>query len=499
MSIFVSVKRLFKHSAVYGMGHILNRLIIFLLIPLYTNIFAQAALGVYTLVFSYVAILTIIYSYGLDTAFFRFYILDDTQQGRNKVFSTAFISIILTSAVFSLVIYLFRQPISENVYVFSQEIQQLDINLTFLVALSAGILFFDSVLLMPFLILRAEEKPLSFIFFKFLNVVINFVCNIVLIVWLNMGIEGIFIANLVSSSLTFLLMLPIMLRHFRFTFSWPTFRELFAFGIPYLPSTLSVNLMDTIDKIILEKMDSVQTVGLYGPNAKLGMFMALFITAFRFAWHPFFLATSKQENAKAIFQKVFTYVLLACSVVFLFFSLFIDDIVRLQIGSYSLLGREYWEGTVVVPIIFLAYIFYAAYLNFIIGIYLEKKTKYLPLITGAGILGNVIALVTLIPLFGYVGAAWARVVAYMIMATALYFVGQRLYPVQEEWGRIIKMVLVVSVLFFIGRSNYFMSSILAKALVFLSYPVFLWIVRFFEKNELSTLRQILRFPRRDRA
>ena len=129
MSIFVSVKRLFKHSAVYGMGHILNRLIIFLLIPLYTNIFAQAALGVYTLVFSYVAILTIIYSYGLDTAFFRFYILDDTQQGRNKVFSTAFISIILTSALFSLVIYLFKQPISENVYVFSQEIQQLDINL----------------------------------------------------------------------------------------------------------------------------------------------------------------------------------------------------------------------------------------------------------------------------------------------------------------------------------------------------------------------------------
>lgn len=497
MSIFASVKRLFQHSAVYGMGHILNRLITFLLIPLYTNTFPQDQLGVYTLVFSYIAILTIIYSYGLDTAFFRFYILDDTPQGRNRVFSTSFITIILTSALFSLAIYLFRQPVA--VHMFSSDIQNLPVNLPFLVTLSAGILFFDSLMLMPFLILRAEEKPFQFIFFKFLNVVINFVCNIVLIIGLDMGIEGIFIANLISSSATFFLMLPIVLKHFHVSFSWPTFKELFAFGIPYLPSTLSVNLMDTIDKIILEKLDSVETVGLYGPNAKLGMFMALFITAFRFAWHPFFLATSKQENAKQVFQKVFTYVLFACSVVFLFFSLFINDIVRIQIGDFNLLGRDYWEGTIVVPIIFLAYIFYAAYLNFIIGIYLEKKTKYLPLITGAGILGNVIALVTLIPLFGYVGAAWARVVAYMIMATALYIVGQRLYPVQEEWGRIFKMVLVVAALFFVGRSDYFMSRILAKSVIFLFYPVLLWLVRFYEKNELSTLKQMLRNPRRGSA
>jgi len=385
MSITASVKKLFQHSAVYGMGHILNRLITFLLIPLYTNTFAREELGVYTLVFSYIAILTIIYSYGMDTAFFRFYILDDTPKGRDRIFSTAFITIILTSLAFSWAIYFFRVPIAADI--FSVDVQKLSVNLPLMVSMGAGILFFDSLVLMPFLILRAEEKPLPFILFKFLNVVINFVCNIVLLVWMKMGVEGIFIANLISSALTFLLMLPVALGHFKFAFHWPTFKELFAFGIPYLPSTLSVNLMDTIDKIILERLDSVSIVGLYGPNAKLGMFMALFITAFRFAWHPFFLSTSKQENAKEIFTKVFTYVLLACSFVFVFFSLFIDDIVRLRFGHFSLLGEEFWEGTVVVPIIFLAYIFYAAYLNFIIGIYLEKKTKYLPFITGAGIVG----------------------------------------------------------------------------------------------------------------
>jgi len=490
MSITASVKKLFQHSAVYGMGHILSRLITFLLIPLYTNTFARPDLGVYTLVFSYIAILTIIYSYGLDTAFFRFYILDDTSKGRDRIFSTAFITIIITSILFSLSIYVFRTSIAAEL--FSADIRQLGLNLPLMVGLSAGILLFDSLVLMPFLILRAEEKPLPFILFKFLNVVINFACNIVLLVWMKKGVEGIFVANLISSALTFLLMLPIALGHFKFAFHWPTFKELFAFGIPYLPSTLSVNLMDTIDKIVLERLDSVSVVGLYGPNAKLGMFMALFITAFRFAWHPFFLSTSKQENAKAIFTKVFTYVLLACSFVFLFFSLFINDIVRLRFGHFSLLGEEFWEGTVVVPIIFLAYIFYAAYLNFIIGIYLEKKTKYLPLITGAGIIGNVIGLYALIPTFGIVGAAWARVFAYIIMATALYLVGQKLYPIRYEWGRLLHMASIVAVLFFVGRSVFFMPSIPGKALLFLAYPVLLWLTHFFEKSELVAAVRLLR-------
>ncbi len=493
MSVFAGVKRLFKHSMVYGIGHILNRTIIFLLIPLYTNTFPQDILGVYTLIFSYIAILTIIYSYGLDTAFFRFYILDDEKPSRDRIFSTAFITIFVTSLLFSLLIHFFRGAVADRI--FSADIHALGLVLHSLITWSVAILFFDSLTLMPFLILRAEEKPGLFILFKFLNVALNFACNTVLIANLKMGIEGIFIANFIASAATMILMLPICLRHFRFTFSWPTLKDLFAFGLPYLPSTLSVNLMDTVDKIILEKLGSVEIVGLYGPSAKLGMFMALFITAFRFAWHPFFLSTVKQDNAKEIFQKVFTYLMFACSLVFLFFSLFIDDIVRLRVGGYSLLGKEYWPGTVVVPIIFLAYIAYAAYLNFIIGIYLEKKTGYLPFITGVGIVVNIIALYTLIPLLGFVGAAWARVLAYTAMAAALYVVSQRLYRVNYEWLRLVKMGVVTAACFFLGKSSFFAAHLPAKAALFLAYPLLLQITRFYQKNELLTLRSILRNPR----
>jgi len=490
MSIFNSVKRLFKHSAVYGLGHIFNRLIVFLLLPLHTNIFREGEMGVTGVAFAYLAIFTIIYTYGLDTAFFRFYILEDSHEGKKRILSTAFLTILGTSIFFTTILYFCAEPISH--ILFDTATQALPINLSYLIRIACGILFFDALTFMPFLALRAEEKPGLFIFYKFLNVLINVIFNAIYILGLKSGIEGIFLANFWASLLTFLLQIPLIVKRFTFTYSKITLKELLAFGLPYLPSTLSVSLMDTVDRVFLERLSGVEAVGIYSQGAKLGMFMALFVTAFRFAWHPYFLATSKQENAKDIFQKVFTYVLLACFTVFIVLTLFIDDIVKIQIGGFTILGKDFWGATIVVPAIFLAYIFYAAYLNFIIGIYLYKKTKYLPFITVAGMLGNLIANYTLIPVWGIMGAAWARVIAYFIMAVMLYIITQRLYPNKYEWTRLLKLVVIVGVIYFIGIQNFVHHNIIFKAMLCFIFPFILYISGFFEKAELLKIKQLLK-------
>src|SRR4030067_2501918 len=173
-----------------------------------------------------------------------------------------------------------------------------------LIRLASGILFFDSLAFLPFLILRAEERPVPFAIFKIINVFINVAGNIVLLGFLKFGISGIFVANLIASSLTFVIMIPVCIKRIGFVFSFAKLRELFAFGIPYLPSTLAVVIMDTIDRPLLEQLADLEAAGLYNAGGKLGMFMALFVSAYRFAWHPFFLSTSKQENAKDIFSKI---------------------------------------------------------------------------------------------------------------------------------------------------------------------------------------------------
>ncbi len=488
MSIFVSVKRLFKHSAIYGMGHIFNRLIVFLLLPLHTNIFREGEMGVVGVVFAYLAIFTIVYTYGLDTAFFRFYILEDSEEGKKRILSTAFLTILATSIFFTAVLYFAAEPVSR--IIFDPETRALSIDLPYLIRLVSIILFFDALTFMPFLALRAEERSVLFIFYKFINVIINVAFNAIYILVLKSGIEGIFLANLWASLLTFLLQLPLIFKRFSFTYSGVTLKELLAFGLPYLPSTLSVSLMDTIDRVFLERLSGVEAVGIYSQGAKLGMFMALFVTAFRFAWHPYFLATSKQENAKDIFQKIFTYVLLACFTVYIVLTLFINDIVKINIGGFTILGKNFWDATVVVPVIFLAYIFYAAYVNFIIGIYLYKKTKYLPFITVTGMLVNLITNYTLIPVWGIMGAAWARVFAYIVMASILYIISQKLYPVKYEWTRLLKLAVIVALVYFTGTREFASHNIPLKFVLCLIFPFMLYLSGFFEKQELSKMRQI---------
>ncbi len=489
MSIFNSVKRLFKHSAVYGMGHILNRMIVFFLLPLHTNIFNEAEMGVAGVMFSWLAIFTVVYTYGLDTAFFRFYILEDSPEGKKRVLSTAFLTIFGTSVLITCVFYLLSNPLAAML--FDSETQALPINLPYLIKLLCAILFFDALTFMPFLAMRAEEKSVLFIFFKFLNVIITVAFNALYILVLKSGVEGIFLANLWASLLTFVLLLPIIVKRFSLTFSRATLKELLWFGLPYLPSTLSVSILDTIDRVFLERLAGVEQVGIYSQGAKLGMFMALFVTAFRFAWHPYFLSTCKQDDAKIIFSKVFTYVMLACFSVFIVLCLFIDNIVRFKIGSFSMLGPDFWSATVVVPPIFLAYIFYAAYVNFIIGIYLFKKTKYLPLITLAGLAGNLVALYILIPISGILGAAIARVVAYAIMAVYLYIITNKLYPVKYEWGRVLKMAGIVAIIFLCGLHPLAREHILVKFILCLAFPVILYFTGFFDRAELHKIKQIV--------
>ncbi|MBN1541833.1 oligosaccharide flippase family protein [candidate division KSB1 bacterium] len=496
MSVFYSIKKLLQHSAVYGIGHIVTRSINFLLLPLYTNVFPREEFGVVGILFTYIAILTIIYTYGLDAAFFRFYILEEEGGDRKEIFSTAFYTILFSSILFTTGLIVASEPLAR--LLFSTESLQLGIPIPRLIVMSAGILFFDALSFLPFLILRAEQRPIPFVILKFLNVLFNVGGNILFLVILKRGVQGVFFANLCASGLTFLLMLPLIFRHAGAVFSRPLLHDLFQFALPYIPSTLAVVIMDTIDRPLVERLVGLEASGLYNAGVKLGMFMSLFVAAFRFAWHPFFLATSKQENARQVFSRVFTYVILACLGVFLLLSIFLNDLARLSIGGFSLIGRDYWDGLSIVPVVLLAYVFYAAYLNFLIGVYLYKKTKYLPPITLAGMVGNLAANFTLIPLLGIIGAAWARLIAYLIMAISLYRVQCKLYPVDYEWGRLIKLVVVVAVAFFAGQLQAVQSHAVLKIGVVLGAALFLVLIGFFEKSELQrfkTLRLRIRRPK----
>ena len=480
-----SIKRLTKHSAVYGVGHIVSRFIGFLLLPIHTNIFLPEQYRTPALLFSSLAILNVIFSYGMDVAFLRFFILADSKDEKHRIFSTAFLMILGTGVCFAGFMILNPTPFSRLIFRSGEYV--------LLIRLAGGILLADALCLLPFLILRAEERSARFILIKTLNIVFNFGLNILFVVVLKKDIAWIFVANLMASVFTLMVLLPIIFRWLRGRFSKAVLADLFRFGLPYVPSTLAVILMDQIGRFFLDRMVGEEATGVFSAGYKLGMFMALVVAAFRFAWHPYFLSTAREQpdDAPRIFARILTYFLLATGFVFLVLSFFIEEIVGFRVAGFGLVGEEYGIGAQIVPVVMMAYIAYGVYTHFIVGIYLKKKTIVLPLITGVGALVSIAGNFLLVPFLGIMGAAWAAFFAYAAMAAALFFVSRRLYPIPYEWFRILKLIFLFAAAYAAGSV---LSAIWIQVAILFVFPVLLWLLRFFNEEERAFIRQRIITP-----
>jgi O-antigen/teichoic acid export membrane protein len=312
-----------------------------------------------------------------------------------------------------------------------------------IVIYAAFILFFDALALVPFAYLRLNNKAKVFASIKIVNILVNVGLNLVLILVFKFGLVAVFISNLAASLITLLLLMPVILKNISFTFNSELFRELRKFSLPYLPAGLAAIIVQVIDKPIMQYLTDVKTVGIYSANYKLGIFMMLIVSMFEYAWRPFFLNNAKDPGAKPLFAKVLTIFVGAASIMFIVLTFFIDNIVEIPLPYKGhIIGEKYWQGLIIVPTVLFSYIFLGIYTNLMAGIYIEKKTRYLPLISGLGAVLNIIVCFALIPVMGIMGGAIATLVSYISMAVYIYYIAQKFYPIQYELGKIASMLFI---------------------------------------------------------
>ena len=347
--ILEKLKELSKDTAVYGVSTMIGRFLGFMLFPIYTNVFSLAEYGTFTSVYAYLAFLSVVYIYGMDAAFMKYTSVADTNQKRTT-FSTPYYFVAGSTTIFSIVFYLFLVPISNGI--------NLPIEYSNLLIYVIFILLFDTLALIPFSSLRLEKKPQKFAIIKISNIIINLSLNIILILVYGYGIEAIFISNLVASVFSFVVLIPEILSKLELNIDVKILKKMLKFGIPYLAAAFSSMIVQVIDVPIVEKLTNTATLGLYRANYKLGIFMMLFVQMFLFAWQPFFLENAKEKNAKELFAKVFTLFLIFSSFIWAFLSLFVENIVKIEIAGRTLLGAEFIGGLSIVPIILLAYLFF---------------------------------------------------------------------------------------------------------------------------------------------
>ena len=485
-----TLKKLASQTAVYGLSSIVGRLLNYLLIPLYTNVFLPAEYGVVTELYSYVSFFAVLMTYGMETAFFRYTQKDNLDV--KKVYATTLISILSTAFIFLIVGYIFNDKIA---FWLKYE------NHTWYILCFMFIIAIDAVTALPFAKLRSENKALKFATIRLVNIFVNIALNLFFIllcpVWFEknpdlvkhfynpeIGVGYIFISNLIASLITVILLIPQF--KIKFDFDKKLWNELIRYAFPLLVVGLAGMVNETADRIMLKYLlpagsNVMAETGIYGACYKISIIMTIFIQTFRYAAEPFFFSHAKNKGAEQLYADVMKYFVIACAAIFLITLLYLD-VVKFFVGE------NYWEGLPIVPILLLANWFLGIYFNLTVWYKLTNKTGHGAGISLFGALLTIVFNMLLIPHLGYIGAAWTTLICYASMMMLSFYQGQKHFPINYDIKKILGYIVFSIVLYLL--SNLFVDVDFALKLIINTaiFMVFLVVVWYKEKNDLMALK-----------
>lgn len=402
--------RLLRHSSIYGIGLVLNRTLDFLLLPLYTNHFTPHEYGAVALTLTVLGFGHVLYALGFSPAFIRYFALHD-DPARRRMFSGATATLLGVALILSAFLIRYAAPIARLVGLAGHP---------GLIGLTAAILVLDALTLLPYSILRAEGRASRFVFCTFITTVVSVGLTVYLILVIRLGVEGVFLAMLIASALNAVIVTVSVRRYITVTERPYAPVELLRFGLPFVPAGLATVAMDLIDRIILQRLLGIAAVGIYSAGYKVAMGMGLVVKAFEYAWAPFVLETAKHKSAPAMRNGAIIAFIAVASLLWLTFVLFGEHIVSLRIFGRAIIGAGYRGGVRIIPPVMLAYILSGIAEGFMAGIYLRGRSGTVPAVTliaaGVNIAGNYL----LIPVLGLMGAAYATVLSYAVLAGLLF-------------------------------------------------------------------------------
>ena len=420
----MSIKSLGKESLIYGIGHVMARMVTFLLLPLYTHYFTPDQYGIISLSYAFIGFALILYRYGMDTALMK-YAVQETGLERKKHITVVLISQLITSLIFSLILYSLRKYFAP--YVIGLDRPDW---ITFL----SIILFLDSLWNLPLLILRSENKAIPFISFSLFNVLSTMLLNIYFVIKMEYGVEGVFLSNIISSLIVLIFSLPIIYKNLSIrTFEFKILKRVLHFGLPFLPAGFFTMIMELSDRYLVGSMMSIEDVGLYSAGKKLGMLGLTVVMGFNMGWTPYFLNRGQSDGAKKEFSNIATFFIGGLGFTCLLMILWLPEIMRFSLFGKSLIGKEFWGCEKIVNSILLGYFFFGCYLIQLPGVYIKEITNWIPLFRIIGALTVIIASFLLIPIFGSIGAAYSIVLAFFFMSLSINIKLKNIYPISYNW------------------------------------------------------------------
>lgn len=463
-----NLKSLAKDTAIYGMSSILGRFLNYLLVPLYTSNISAASggYGIITNLYAYTALLLVILTYGMETTFFRY--ANKTNEDPQKVYSSTLIMVGFTSLLFIVLVSIFLQPLS-GVMGYSDHSSY--------VWVMAATVSIDAFQCIPFAYLRYKKRPIKFAALKLLFIAFNIALNLLYFVVLpdlyksypeviqhiyspETGVGYAFYINLVcTASITFFFYKE--LTGFKYTFDKELAKRMLSYSWPILILGIAGILNQTADFILFPYLykgsQAHQQLGIYGAASKIAMIMAMITQAFRYAYEPFVFGKGNDKDNRETYAVAMKYFIIFTLLAFLVVMGYIN-ILR------HIIGRDYWEGLKVVPIVMAGTIMMGIYFNLSFWYKLIDKTIWGAYFSGIGCFVLILINIIFVPQYGYMACAWAGLIGYATAMTLSYFVGQKKYPINYPL-KSIGIYVLIAVFFFIAitYSNEYLPKIYALA------------------------------------
>lgn len=478
-----TLKRFFKDSIIYGIAAVLPRVINFLMVRVHTDALPAEIYAENTDFYIWAALFAVILTLGFETTFFRFY---QEKENRNQLVGTSMLTLIGWVGIFLIVFSIFFQQIQQSLG-FGE--------LAFRLKIFMAILALDTLALVPFAYIRATGKAMHYTLIKLINVGVIIVVQLIALRWVphwiasgkavpqmltnlftaTEKVEYIFIANLLGSAISLILVLPYL---FKFQWKWNTqlWKKMLTYSYPIVIAGIAYVINENLDKWLLGSMIDKETEGLYAAAYKLAIFMNLYIMAFRLGAEPFFFSISGDKNAPKTYAIVMKYFVLIGSLALI-------AIVLLMDFFKHFINPSYWEALKIVPIVLLANLFLGIYHNLSIWYKLTDRTRFGMLFSIIGALITIGFNLYFIPRIGYMAAAWATVSAYGSMMLISFLYGKKYYPIPYPVLKISSYVIIGVAISFI--SFYYLNLNLLQSILLLLVIVVIYF--WFERNDLKRL------------
>lgn len=491
------LKKLAGETATYGVSTMLGRLLNYLLVMLHTQLFLPAQLAVQVQLYTYAGLSFVIYTFGMETAFFRF---AKKEEDRTTYYNLILSAVIVVSILLSGSIYLFAESIARFIQ-YPEEVA--------LVRWMAIIMATDSIVAIPFARLRLEKKAKKFVKIRVINILLNIGFNLFFLLvcrdiyageylsFLKPAVDlfydpamapaYIIMANLLAN-LMFFWFLRKELMEFRFIWNLSIFRPVWVYALPIMIMNVAgvTNLL--FDRMFLQYLlpdgfypgrTTKDAIGIYGQAFKLSIFMNLAIQAFKYAAEPFFFSKAEDKNAPNVFADVMKWFVIVCVLMGVGISLNLD-----LLASFFLRKKIYHEGLVVVPWLLVGFLFLGVYYNLAAWFKLTDKTQYGTYLTITGASTTALLNILLVPRLGYLGCAFAFAGSAFLMAGLCYYYGQKFYPVpyrvRSALSYVVSGGIVVYLASLVSISNVWLG-FGSKMLLFFAFTA---MVLFVERNSL---------------